>query len=310
MQAAIRTLAALALCLYMSPIFAAGTDWSAVEAALGRKASMQPGGIHKFGFPRTDLHVTLDGVNIQPAFALGGWLAFKEVRGRALVMGDLVLLESEVAPVMRRLADSGIKITALHNHLLRARPFPMYMHVRAEGDAVTLAKRLRHALEASNTPFASASSAGPAPTAGKLDTVALDRILGHRGSANGDVYHFGIPRAETIETELADASGADRDERSGRMTGIPSSMGTAIGINFEPTGNGKAAITGDFPLRGSEVEPVLRALVNNGIEVTALHTHMLGDRPHLFFMHFWANGDAEELARGLKAALNHVNVKH
>lgn len=308
MRATIRTLAALAICLYISPTFAAGTDWSAVAAALGRKASVLPGGVHKFGFPRTDLRVSLDGVSIQPAFALGGWLAFKEVRGRALVMGDLVLLEDEVGPVMKRLADSGVKITALHNHLLRARPFPMYMHVRGEGDAVTLAKRLRNALDASNTPLG-AAPAVPASSAGKLDTAALDQILGRHGSANGTVYHFGIPRAETIETELDGASGADRDERSERMTSIPPSMGTAIGINFEPTGSGKAAITGDFPLTAREVNPVLRALVDNGIEVTALHTHMLGERPHLFFMHFWANGDAETLARGLKAALDHVNVK-
>jgi hypothetical protein len=297
----------------LSATTALATDWSGVEAALGRKASVQPGDVHKFGFPRTDLDVTLDGVKIQPAFALGSWLAFKPVGDRVIVMGDLVLLEDEISPVMERLAASGIDVTALHNHLLRARPFPMYMHVMAEGDAVTLAKALRKALEASNTPFGAVATHA-APPNDTVDIAALDRILGRQGSPNGAGYHFGIPRAETITIEAEHPGAPEEDEdreheNAPRYIVIPPSMGTGIGINFQPTGGGNAAITGDLVLRPDEVNPVLRTLKKNGIEVTALHTHMLEEVPQLYFMHFWANGNAEGLARGLKAALDEINVK-
>ena len=273
--------------------FAASGNWSSVESALGRKGSVQPGEVYKFSFPRSDVHVMVDGVAIHPALALGSWLAFKKVGDHALVMGDLVLLEDEVGTVMERLVKGGIEVTALHNHLLRARPFPMYMHVMGEGDAAAMANTLAAALKASNTPAAGTSGAS-VPPAIDLDTAALDRIVGRKGRANGGVYQFGIPRGETVEM---------------RGTAIPPSMGTGIAINFQSTGGGKAAITGDFVLTAKEVNPVARLLKENGIEVTALHNHMLAEQPRLFFMHFWANDDAEKLARGIRAALGLVTIE-
>jgi len=292
---------------------ALAVDWSGVAAALGRKASVQSGDIHKFAFPRTDLNVTLDGVKLQPGFALGSWLAFMPVGDDVLVTGDLVLLGGEVSPVMQRLAARGINVTALHNHLLRARPFPMYMHVMAKGDAVTVAKALRNALEASSTPLGAVATRKMS-SGDTLDTQALERILGHKGSPNSAGYHFGIPRAEAISIEAGQlgVNGQDEDrerEYPSRYIVLPPSMGAAIGINFQPTGGGSAAITGDLVLRPAEVNPVLRALKKNGIEVTALHNHMLDEVPQLYFMHFWANGNANSLARGLRAALDEINIK-
>lgn len=294
------TLLALAL-LTAASAFGADVDWSQVDEALGAKGSMQAGDVWKYGFARSDLDVKLDGVTLEPGFALGSWAAFKQMGGGAMVMGDLVLLEDEVGPVMQRLSQGGIDITAVHNHLLRARPFPMYMHIEGHGDPVVLAKTLREALEASKTPLqggnakpASSSSSTGTPSTGTLDTQALDRIMGRKGSAKGAVYSFSFARVEEV--------------KAGGMT-VPPSMGTAIGINFQPAGDGKAATTGDFVLRPEEVNRVLRTLVGNGIEVEALHSHMLDEEPRLVFMHFWGHDDAEKLAQGLKAALDEIGVQ-
>ena len=276
----------------MATVHAAEVDWGRVESTLGRTASVQPDGVHRFGFPRTDLNVTVDGVPLRAAFALGSWLAFKQTGERTVVMGDLVLLENEVTPVRERLLKGGIEVTALHNHMLRARPMPMYMHVLGSGDAVALAETLHTALMASRTPLA-AETHSAAVSSATLDTAMLDDIIGRKGKLNGSVYHFGIPRAETI--------------RMGDLV-VPPSMGTGAGINFEPSGAGKAAITGDLPLLAQEVAPVMRALTRNGIEVTALHNHMLTENPRLFFMHFWADADAGTVARGIRTALDLMNL--
>jgi hypothetical protein len=271
---------------------AADDGWQAlVAAALGKTGTTVAGGIYRIGLPRTDLRATLDGVELKPGFALGSWLAFEKTGDHGMVMGDLVLTMDEVNPVMSKLAAAGIEVTALHNHLLRNQPFTMYMHVLGQGDPVKLAAALHTALAESKTPLAATPGAAPPPL--DLDTAALDRTLGAKGSNNGGVYQYGIPRAEPI-TEDGMA--------------VPPSMGTAISINFQPTGGGKAAITGDFVLIGKEVNPVLKALREHGIEVTAIHNHMLDDQPRLYFMHFWAHDDAKKLAEGLKAALAHINV--
>jgi Domain of Unknown Function (DUF1259) len=220
--------------------FAADDGWQAeVGKALGKPGTAMPGGVYRVGLPRTDLKATLDGVALKPGFALGGWLAFEKTGDQGMVMGDVVLTEDEVNPVMAKLAVSGIEITALHNHLLRNRPFTMYMHVLGHGDPVQLAAALHTALAESKTPFA-APAAGAAPPPIDLDTAAIDQALGAKGKNVGGVYQFGIPRAETI--------------RDGGMI-VPPAMGSAIGINFQPTGGGKAAITGDFVLIASEVNP-------------------------------------------------------
>ena len=273
------------------PAAAAESDWDAVAKALGRTGTELPGGIYRVGLGRSDLKVTLDGVQIRPTLALGSYLAFQKMGSEAMVMGDLVLLQEEVNPVMKKLVEGGIGITALHNHLLRSQPFTMYMHFEGHGDPAKLATALRTALAESKTPLAAPAAAGSPPPI-DLDTAAIERTLGAKGTANAGVYGFNIARAETI-TENG--------------MSIPIGMGSGIVINFQPTGGGKAAITGDFVLIATEVNPVLKTLRDNGIEVTALHSHMLEEQPRLFFMHFWANDDAQKLAGGLKTALDKVN---
>src|SRR3954447_5795231 len=264
-------------------------DWQKVDDAFGRKPAVSED-VHRYGFPRTDLNVTLDGVTIRPALALGGWTAFKPMHGGAMIMGDLVLLESEINPVMLKLIANGAEITAVHNHLLRANPATFYMHVGGHGDPAKMAAVIRDALGASKTPLASPAAAGP-PPAVDLDTAQLEQIIGAKGQANGGVYAFNVPRREPIK------------ENDMVMAPV-GPLGVAIAINFQPTGGGKAAITGDFVLTNDEVNPVIKALRANGIEVTALHSHMLDEQPRLFFMHFWANDDAVKLAKGLRAAID------
>jgi hypothetical protein len=264
-------------------------DWTKVDAALGKAGMAQSGGVHRYGIPRTDLSVTLDGVTIKPALALGGWVAFLPAHDGAMVMGDVVLTESEINPVMTKLLEGGLDVTAVHNHLLRAQPATFYMHVGGHGDPVKMAGVIRSALGESKTPFGTAPAAVPQQPAIDLDTAKLDQAIGAKGHANGGVYQFGVARREPIKE-----SGME----------IPSPMGVATGINFQPTGDGKAAITGDFVLTAKEVEPVLHALRSHGIEVTAIHSHMLDETPRLIFMHFWANDDAVKLAEGLRAALD------
>ncbi len=373
------TLKAAALCIMLpAAAGAAEADWTKVADALGKSGAEMAGGVYRVGLPRTDLHVKLDGVDIKPTLALGSWLAFKGKGDATMVMGDLVLTEDEVGPVMKKLTENGIEITALHNHLLRAQPATLYMHVLGHGDPAKLATALHDGLVLSKTPIgnatASANSQAPTPVASSsqapaagseqpgrtgsstaaggsqapipgseqpartgpatvatssqapaagseqparntpntvatssqspaagseeparldLDTVMIDRTLGAHGKAVGGVYQVGVPRAETIYDNGME---------------VPIAMGSAEAINFQPTGGGKAAITGDFVLTAKEVNPVLHALRENGIEVTAVHNHMLDDEPRLFFMHFWANDDAAKLAKGLRAALDQVNV--
>ena len=282
----------VAASLSMSVLAAEG-DWDAVAKAIGRSGTEMPGGVYRVGIGRSDLTVSVDGVQIKPPLALGSYLAFQKSGKEAMVMGDLVLLQEEVNPVMKKLIEQGIQITAIHNHLLRATPQVMYMHYQGHGDAAKLAAAVRSALEESKTPLAAPAKAAAQPPI-DLDTAAIERALGAKGTNNSGVYGFSIPRAEAIKEHGAT---------------IPPAMGMGTVINFQPTGGGKAAITGDFVLIGKEVNPVLKTLRENGIEVTALHSHMLEEQPRLFFMHFWANDDAQKLADGLKAALGKVSLK-
>lgn len=269
-------------------------DWKQVDQALGKPGSMQPDGAYKVGLPRGDLHVTVSSVVVKPALALGSWVALMQVSDtQAMLMGDLVLLESEVGPVLTKLQEGGVQQTALHNHLLHESPRVVYMHIAGRGEPTRLAAAVHAALALTRTPFGTPAAA-PSKTPFDIDTMQIARILGYHGKVNGGVYQIGVPRAEQITLE---------------GTAIPASMGLATAINFQPTGRGKAAITGDFVLIGSEVNAVIRALLNNGIAITAIHSHMLLDSPHLFFMHYWGNDDALKLARGLRAALEQMNVK-
>ena len=270
-------------------------DWKPVEQALGKSGSMQPGDVYKVSLPRSDLKVTVAGVELKPALALGSWVAFKRMGDMTVAMGDLVLAENEITPVLSKLQQGGVETTALHNHVLNESPRVMYMHIHAMGDAVTIAKAIHDALALTKTPFTAPASTAPAEIG--IDTKQIDQIMGQSGKVNGGVYQFSIARAD----EITDMMGAQK------MV-IPPAMGLAQAINFQPTGGGKAAITGDFVLLASEVTAVMKALRENGIEVTAVHSHMLTENPRLFFMHFWANDDALKLARGLRGALDKVNV--
>lgn len=281
------TRVAVFVLLVCATLSAQSDPWKPIADALGRSGKEQPGGVYKVGMPRGDMHVTVDGVAVKPSLALGSWVAFKKMGSQDMVMGDLVLSEDEVEPVMLKLQQSGIEQTALHNHVLHETPRVMYMHISGHGDGVKLASALKEALALTATPPPAAPAAAPADLG--LDAEAIGSALGRKGTVNGGVLQFSIPRGETI--------------RDGGME-IPPSMGTATAINFQPTGNGKAAITGDFVLLGSEVNPIIRTLREGGIQVTAIHSHMLTEEPRLFFMHFWANGDAAKLAATLKSALD------
>jgi hypothetical protein len=271
------------------------SDWKDVEQAIGRAGTLLPGDVYKVSFPRSDLAVMLDGVSIKPALALGSWAAFKETGGgHVMTMGDLVLLDSEVTPVIDALQKGGIEQSALHNHLIGESPHVMYMHFDGHGDAVKLARTLHDALALTKTPMRPTPAPPATPPEIDLPTADLDHIIGRPGKIAGGTYQFAVPRAEKIMEHGAE---------------VPPSMGMAIPLNFQPTGNGRAAITGDFVLLAREVNPVIRILGKGGITVTALHSHMLEETPRLFFMHFWANDDAKKLATTLRAALDAIDVK-
>ena len=287
--------ALFALALAPLSLGAQGTSWAATDAAFGRPGAPQASNVMRYNFPRTDLTVTVEGVTLKPAFALGSWVAFLPIEdNNVIAMGDLVLLDSEVPAVMSALQDAGVEQSALHNHLLNESPHIMYMHVMAHGDPVRIAKAVRGALAKSATPLGTPSPTVPVTVTPPLDTVGIARALHTTGKFNGIVYQVSVPRTETI-TEIGHA--------------IPPSMGLATSINFQPTGGGKAAITGDLVLRGGEVNSVIRILRKNGITVAALHSHLIDEDPKLYFMHFWANDDAVKLATALHAALDITGSK-
>jgi hypothetical protein len=263
-------------------------NWAAVEQAMGRPGSMQPGDVYKFGFPRGDLAVAVGGIQLKPALALGSWVAFKATESGAIVMGDLVLRDDEIEPVMAKLAEGRIDVTALHHHVLHESPRVFYMHIHGMGGAVALAQAIHEGLSLTKTPPPSATA-----TPLSLDTARIAQALGQAGKVNGGVYQVSVPRPDTI--------------REGDLV-IPPAMGVATALNFQPTGGGKAAVTGDFVLRPGEVNAVLRTLRAHGIDVTAIHNHMLDEEPRLFFVHFWAVDDGAKLAEGLRSALDVVTA--
>lgn len=282
-------LIAIASIAFATSVSAREIDWKQIDATFNRTAAVT-GDVHRYGFPRSDLSVTLDGVAIKPALALGGWIAFMPSHDGAMAMGDLVLLESEVNPVMTKMLEGGLQVTAVHNHLLRATPETFYLHIAGHGDPAKIATAIRDALASSKTPL-TAPQAASAASSVDLDTAQIDQIIGAKGKARGGVYQIAVQRSDEISED-------------GMQLRPAPPLGVATGINFQPTGSGKAAITGDFVLVGSEVNPVIQALKAGGIEITAVHSHMLDEQPRLFFLHFWANDDAVKLAKGLRAALD------
>jgi len=284
-------LGSLAVLGVPAAVDAAQPDWKAVEQALGKSGQLQAGDVFRIGMPRTDLNVTVKGVPVKAGFALGSYAAFRQVGDRAMVMGDLVLLDAEIPAVMSALFANGLEVTAVHNHLNEMSPHVMYMHYEGHGDAVQLAKGLRQALSASATPLGGAPAGAAAVPA--LDPKPIEQALGRQGrDVGGGVFQVTVPRVEAIT-----AMGQP----------LLPAMGVVTVMNFQATADGKAAITGDFVLLDQEVNPVARALRQHGIEVTAIHNHGLADTPRLFYMHFWANDDPAKLAQGLKAALDQTN---
>ena len=287
-------LAVISLLSSTAPLRAAQPDWKAVEQALGKSGQLQDGDVFRVGMPRTDLSVTVKGVPVKAAFALGSYAAFKQVGDHAMVMGDLVLLDQEVPAVMSRLFSGGLEVTAVHNHVNEVSPHVLYMHYEGHGDALQLARALRQALSASATPLGAPATPAPAgaPT---LDTKQIEQGLGRTGREVGaGVFQVTVPRAEAI-TENG--------------TPLLPAMGVVTVLNFQPVADGKAAITGDFVLLDREVNPVARALRQHGVDVTAIHNHGLLDTPRLFYMHFWAVDEPGKLATALKAALDQTNSR-
>ncbi len=269
---------------------AQGLDTAKIDEVMGR-SGQKTGEVYRLGFPRTDLHVSVGSLEIKPGLALGSWAAFAGNESDATVMGDLVLLENELTPVMKKLRIAGFEITAVHNHLLNETPRIIYMHYMGHGKSSELAKSLRTALAESKTPLDKPA----APTAEPPAFVKIvEDTLGTKGRFGGGVLSFGIPRSGTITDHGMTLTGA---------------QGVAEAINFQEAGTGKVATTGDFVLTAEEVNPVISALEVHDIEVTALHSHMLTEQPRLFFIHFWAVGNAESVVGGIKAALSHVAVK-
>ena len=283
----------VSILLFFPEILAAqGLDTTKIDEALGR-SGQKTGDVYRLGFPRTDLHVSLAGVEIKPGLALGSWAAFSGNDNDAVVMGDLVLLESELTPVMKKLRTSGFDITAVHNHVLNETPRLIYLHYIGHGKSAELAKSLRTALAESKTPL----DKQPPPAAAAEPPAfvkTIEDILGTKGRFAGGVLSFGIPRAGVITDHGMTLTGA---------------QGVAEAVNFQESGAGKVATTGDFVLTAEEVNPVISALEEHDIQVTALHSHMLTEQPRLFFMHFWTVGSTESVAAGIKAALSHVAVK-
>jgi hypothetical protein len=293
MNSARRLLIGLSILAVPIAAYAQGLDTTKIDQALGR-AGQKVGDVYRVGFPRTDLHVTIQGISVKPGLALGSWAAFSGTDDSAMVMGDLVLLDSEVNPVMEKLRSAGFEISAVHNHLLGETPHVAYMHYMGHGGAAQIASSLRSALAASKTPLDKPAPPATEPATPPDWVKTVNDTIGRQGTFRGGLLSFGPPRAQPITMD--------------GMT-LTQAQGVAEAINFQEAGTGKVATTGDFVLTADEVNPVISALEEHHIAVTALHSHMLTEQPRLFFMHFWAADTTESVAQGIKAALSHIAVK-
>lgn len=269
--------------------FAQQNDWSDVEKVLDKKGNVQDN-VFKITFPRSDLKVKVGDFDVAPGLAFTSWIGFMKMGNQTMMMGDLVLLDKEVAPVILKLISENLQITALHNHIVNETPAIKYIHFSGNGDAISLAGKIKSVFAVTGTPLTVPQTQNQSA---KPDWSKVEAILGTSGKLNGNLLQYSFPRNEKL-TE----SGME----------MPAYMGMATGINFQMTEN-KAAITGDFVLLADEVNPVAKALTDNGIQVTAIHNHMLYDNPRLFMLHFWAVDEPGKLAKGLKEALDKTNSK-
>jgi len=283
----------IVLCFLLLPSLARaqGVTTGPIDEVLGR-SGQKTGDVYKVGFPRSDLHVSVHGLAIKPGLALGSWAAFLGTDDNAMVMGDLVLLEGELNPVIAKLRLAGFDISAVHNHLMEESPRVIYAHYMGHGPAVQLATSLRAALTLSKTPLEKPAAATEESASGWVK--AVEDAVGRKGTYKGGVLSYGVARSDAITVA--------------GMT-VPPAAGVAEAINFQAADSGNVATTGDFVLTAEEVNPVISELQGHQISVTALHSHMLTEQPRLFFMHFWSVGTPEAVGSGIKAALSRVAVK-
>jgi hypothetical protein len=293
--------AGLLLCLATAALAAPNSSpesgWAPLDRILGQAGRERAGGVHHYTWLRTDLHVTVRGVPVEPALALESSAAFQATGNgdETVAMGDLVLLGEEVNPVVAELQSNGIEILAIHGHLIDEMPRLQYVHFRARGEASTLAHALITTLGLTRTPLTTAVARTP-PKPAETDAKVfetIESVLGRKGSLSGRVLQVAILHAGRVEE-----SGME----------VPPGMGMAISMNFEVVGS-RAATAGEFLLVADEVNPVVRELQSHGLSVTALHSLMLRDEPRLFFLHFWAVGPPDRIAEGLKAALERVATR-
>ncbi len=293
--------ASLNLCLYLAagaPALISGSaaiaqetpaDYQAVLKELGRSGDYKAN-VLKVNVPRSDLHVAISGVATPTPFGFGGWVALtKGDEGNDVMMGDLVLLQEEVNPVMSALLENGLEVTALHNHFFWEEPRIFFMHVHGHGKALDLAKRVKPALDLIPRPPAAAPATAPAGPAFNL--VALDNIVGSKGEALGSVYKFTLGR-DDLNLKEHDAS-----------------INARMGLNSWAALAGNdadAQIAGDIAMRETEVTPVLKALRSHKLNVVAIHHHMLATQPAVIFLHYWGRGPAAKLAAGFRAALDQL----
>jgi hypothetical protein len=266
--------------------------YRAVLDGLGKQGDFKDG-VLKVNIPRSDLKVVVDGIATPTPFGFGGWIAMTQGSGMDVMMGDLVLTEDEVTPVMAALLDNGLEVTALHNHFFRESPRIFYMHVHGHGAPADLATRVKPALALiGNAASAPTASAPPGRAIdGKLDTAALAKVIGHAGDQSGPVYKITIGRADLKVQEM----GATINARMGLNT-----WAAFYGSDSE------AVVAGDVAMLESEVTPVLKALRKNNLSVVAMHHHMIGTRPAIIFLHYWGKGPAATLAAGVRAALDQL----
>jgi hypothetical protein len=274
-------------------------DTTVIEKVTGLKGKSNKGE-YKITVPQNDLDVTVDGFKIIPAMGLGTWIAFTPSSNGAMIMGDIILTENDLKPVQQEVIKQGLTITAIHNHFVRNHPNVVYMHIGGMGKTDSMAAKAKAVLDKvkevrGGDPSKGTASSGEVPNT--LDTKRLDDIIGSKAEMSKGVYKYTIGRPDV------------------KLTEHDVTISTFLGFNtwaaFQGTAD-KAAVAGDFTMLENEVAPVIKALVENGIEVVAVHNHMVHEKPKIFFLHYWGTGNAEQLAKGLRAALDQTgkNAQH
>lgn len=271
----------------MNPVFSQTKNWSQIQKIFGQKG-IQQGNTLKINFVRSDLKVKVNGILIDPNLALGGWVAFTPMHDHTMMMCTMVLTQNEVEPVIKKLIANNIEIAGIHTHLYGENPRIMYLHCMGHGDAVKLAKTFKSILGATKTPL----SLKTVYEKSNIDWKNVESILGLKGKRQGNLIMFSVPRGDKVDD---------------MGTELSLLMGVGQTINIQKIGN-KAISIGDFVVNADEVNPVIKELTNNGIRVTSVHNHMLREIPRTFCMHYVGYGNPDKLAKGLKAALNKINI--